>query len=83
MSDKVPEGDNVVGDGPANDKGVFRTHLFLCHFAETGAGPHFTQMHLLFQLQAGGGSTMEIINPLGQRITCRPPESDHSPFKSS
>lgn len=80
--DKIPEGDYIVGDRPANDKRILGTHLFLCHFAETAAGPHFTQIHLLFQLQAGGGSTMEVINSLGQRITFRPPESDHAPFKS-
>lgn len=73
MSDKIPEGDNIVGDRPADDKWILGTHLFLGHFTETGAGPHFTQMHLLFQLQAGGGSTMEIINSLGQGITFRPP----------
>lgn len=60
MSAEIPEGDNIVGGRPADDKRVLRSHLLLCHFTETGAGPHFTQMHLLFQLQAGGGSAIQI-----------------------
>jgi len=80
--DEIPEGDNVVGGRPANDKRIFRTHLFLRHFAETGASPHFTQMHLLFQLQAGGGSAIQIMDFLGQILTPRPPEFGHATFQS-
>lgn len=60
VSAEIPEGDNIVGGRPADDKRVLRSHLLLCHFTETGAGPHVTQMHLLFQLQAGGGSAIQI-----------------------
>lgn len=82
MSDEIPEGDNIVGSRPADDKRILRTHLFLCHFAETGASPHFTQMYLLFQLQAGGGSAIQITYFLGQILTSRPPQSGHSTFQS-
>lgn len=81
-SDEVPEGDNIVGDRPADDKRVLRTHLFLRHFAEAGTGPHFTQMHLLFQLQAGGGPASQMMDFLGQIVTPRPPESGHTTFQS-
>lgn len=69
MSDEVPEGDNIVGDRPADDKRILRTHLFLCHFAEAGTGPHFTQMHLLFQLQAAGGPASQMMDFLAQMVT--------------
>lgn len=78
VSDEIPEGDNIVGGRPADDKRILWTHLFLCHFAETCAGPHFAQMHLLFQLQAGGGSAIQITHFLGQILTSRPPESGHA-----
>lgn len=82
VSDEIPEGDNIVGGRPADDKRILRTHLFLCHFAETGAGPHFTQMHLLFELQARGGSAIQIIEFLGQILTSGPLESGHATFQA-
>lgn len=72
MSDAIPEGDNIVDDRPANDKRILRTHLFLCHFTETGASPHFTQMYLLFQLQAGRRPAIQIMNFLGHILTTMP-----------
>lgn len=73
MSDVIPEGDNIVDDRPADDKRILRTHLFLCHFTETGASPHFTQMYLLFQLQAGRRPAIKIMNFLGHILTTMPP----------
>lgn len=78
----IPEGDNVVDGWPADDKRVLGTHLLLCHFAEAGAGPYFTQMHLLLQLQAGGGSAIQIMGFLGQILTSRPPEPGPATFQS-
>lgn len=55
LFNKIPECNDVVGCGPADDKRVFGAEFALSDLLHTGGEPHLAKSHLRLHLQTCRG----------------------------